>query len=71
MSTVNYIRMYDYTRAIDPVTMVMGVLSDVSKTRRLSLVFRPGSKSFKYQVSKSHRSLQLKRTAAVITIVAP
>ena len=55
---------------IDPVTMVMGVLCDVSKSRRLSLVFRAGSKSFRYQVSKSRRSLQLKRTAAVI-IMAP
>ena len=56
---------------IDPVTMVTGLLSDVPKTRRLSLVFRAGSKSFRYRVSKSHRSLQLKRTAAVITIVVP
>ena len=53
---------------IDPVTMVTGVLSDVSKTRKFSLVFRAGSKSFRYRVSKSRRSLQLKRTAAVITI---
>ena len=29
---------------IDRVTIVTGVLSDVSKTRRLSLVFRAGSK---------------------------
>ena len=55
---------------IDPVTMATGVLSDGSKTRH-SLVFRAGSKSFRYRVSKSRRSLQLKRTAAVITIVAP
>ena len=56
---------------IDPITMVMGVLSYASKTHRFSLVFRVGSKSFRYWVSKSRRSLQLNRTAAVITIVAP
>ena len=56
---------------IDPVTMVTGALCDVSKSRRLSLVFRAGSKSFRYRVSKSRRSLQLQRTAAGITIVAP
>ena len=54
----------------DSVTMVTGILSDVSITRRLSLVFHVGSKSFRYQVSKSRRLLQLNRTAAVITIVA-
>ena len=35
--------------SIDPVTMVMGVLSDVSKTHRLSLVFHTGSKSSRYR----------------------
>ena len=61
-----------YTREffsiIDPVTMVTGVLCDVSKSHRLSLVFRAGSKSFRYRVSTSRRSLQLKRTAAVIQL---
>ena len=54
----------------DFVTMVTGVLSAVSKTCKLSLVLHVGSKSFRYQVSKSRRLLQLNRTAAVITIVA-
>ena len=57
--------------SINLVTMVTGILSTVTKTCRLSLAFHAGSKSFRYRVPKSHRSLQLNRTAAVITIVAP